>query len=911
MSQINALSESLMTNAFDLIGGSTMAQQFLEHMDFYANNGTTTTTTHHNHHQHPEHQNSQTPSPNSSTTTTTATTNSGYRQQQQQLPNNLDFHQQTMEGFFPTTKQMMMFDNQQHRNSKSENNSSASSSPSSLNSNHLYNHFYKPLQQQYTEATTNQHQGGPSSPANMPRLYELYGQQSNPQQHQASMQHSLSNTSNHLNHHHNNNNNHHQLQQQQSLENNLYQTSQHLSNLNIQMDSQQQQQQQQNLAQTAVIGPTSSSTSGTSSATSVATMMGSSNNTTLVLGNHNSATNNNNANNHLNHNNNNNNNNNNNGPNMGNNMSGSSSSTATSVSTVTTLANPISPQQQQEQQSQSQQHQQYHHQQHQHQQQHHQQQHQHEGGSTSPYKSCLCFGDSTYHMKILVPAVASGAIIGKGGETIASLQKDTGARVKMSKSHDFYPGTTERVCLITGTVDGIMAVLDFVMDKIREKPDLTSKILDAESKQSQERDKQVKILVPNSTAGMIIGKGGAYIKQVKEESGSYVQISQKPKDISLQERCITIIGDKENNKNACKMILSKIVEDPSSGTCLNVSYADINGPVANFNPTGSPYATNQNAINSSTASLNSTLGTTIGGAGTAAGLLVNGTGINLSLNLSSPNPAPNLALATQLLEHIKVALRSSGYSETATTEVCAALGVLAKYGVLGMGVGLQHTNGAHTTLGSYLGVSALDQQTAAAATAATAGNVFGAVGQVNLEQYSAAVAAAAANRPTQQQLDAAAAQFDPFRHLNSNAGQAATPVSLNNNSFGLTAATGTVTTAPTLNAATGAHALSGISKSPTPGDLSAKDTKNVEIPEVIVGAILGPNGRCLVEIQHISGANVQISKKGIFAPGTRNRIVTITGQPSAIAKAQYLIEQKINEEETKRARQIPLATVVN
>lgn len=53
---------------------------------------------------------------------------------------------------------------------------------------------------------------------------------------------------------------------------------------------------------------------------------------------------------------------------------------------------------------------------------------------------------------------------------------------------------------------------------------------------------QVKILVPNSTAGMIIGKGGNYIKQVKEESGSYVQISQKAKDQSLQERCITVIG---------------------------------------------------------------------------------------------------------------------------------------------------------------------------------------------------------------------------------------------------------------------------------------------------------------------------------------------------------------------------------
>lgn len=48
--------------------------------------------------------------------------------------------------------------------------------------------------------------------------------------------------------------------------------------------------------------------------------------------------------------------------------------------------------------------------------------------------------EGTYHLKILVPSVAAGAIIGKGGETIAQLQKDTTARVKMSKANDFYPG---------------------------------------------------------------------------------------------------------------------------------------------------------------------------------------------------------------------------------------------------------------------------------------------------------------------------------------------------------------------------------------------------------------------------------------------------------------------------------------
>lgn len=56
------------------------------------------------------------------------------------------------------------------------------------------------------------------------------------------------------------------------------------------------------------------------------------------------------------------------------------------------------------------------------------------------------------------------------------------------------------------------------------------------------------------------------------------------------------IGDKESNKKACMMILAKVVDDPQSGSCLNVSYADVVGPVANYNPTGSPYAHSQQVI---------------------------------------------------------------------------------------------------------------------------------------------------------------------------------------------------------------------------------------------------------------------------------------------------------------------------
>ncbi|KAG8228471.1 hypothetical protein J437_LFUL009336 [Ladona fulva] len=555
-------------------------------------------------------------------------------------------------------------------------------------------------------------------------------------------------------------------------------------------------------------------------------------------------------------------------------------------------------------------------------------------------------GDGSFHFKLLVPSVAAGAIIGKGGETIAQLQKDSGARVKMSKANDFYPGTTERVCLITGSLDAIMAVLVFIMEKIKEKPDPNAKpAIDFDSKTAAEREKQVKILVPNSTAGMVIGKGGNYIKQIKEESGSYVQISQKAKDQTLQERCITVIGDMESNKSACMMILQKVAEDPQSGSCLTVSYADVTGPVANFNPTGSPYANSANptgpggpnsnpmqtsAAFSSTGSLNTAIAA-VGGLGGMIGhqpgtnIALNGsaTSLNLSLNLT-PNPAPSMAnnpsLTAQLLEHIKVTLRSGGYSDQATAEITAAMSTLATYGILGMGLGLgsgvgsgnQHHPPHHHLQqvqgGNYGGGGGVSPMDAAPSQAPNGGGgVFGPIGT------TVSVTAS----PTQQQRASSVVErfvggpggggeggpgFDPFRRQPSPTDLGSPPsggakLPPNNNSFGL--ATGGQTMAAA------AVAAAGLCKSPAPADIKVGGELKkleLEVGENIVGAILGPGGRSLVEIQHLSGANIQISKKGTFAPGTKNRIVSISGTTNAIGNAQYLIEQRISEEEAKRAR---------
>lgn len=161
-------------------------------------------------------------------------------------------------------------------------------------------------------------------------------------------------------------------------------------------------------------------------------------------------------------------------------------------------------------------------------------------------------------------------------------------------------------------------------------------------------------------------------------------------------------------------------------------------------------------------------------------------------------------------------MRGSGYTEPATTEVCAALGVLAKYGVLGVGVGLAHTNGGHPgALGYLAGMAAIEQ--------APPGGVFGPIGQVNcLDSLMGTTS------PTPRTSYEAA--FESFRMQTT---QAATPITLNNNNF-LTSSN----QAQQLGASA-ASAIGALSKSPTPGDISSKDSKNVDIPEIIVGAILG------------------------------------------------------------------------
>ncbi|XP_069857244.1 RNA-binding protein Nova-2-like isoform X2 [Dipodomys merriami] len=446
--------------------------------------------------------------------------------------------------------------------------------------------------------------------------------------------------------------------------------------------------------------------------------------------------------------------------------------------------------------------------------------------------------EGEYFLKVLIPSYAAGSIIGKGGQTIVQLQKETGATIKLSKSKDFYPGTTERVCLVQGTAEALNAVHSFIAEKVREIPQAMTKpevvnILQPQTTMNPDRAKQAKLIVPNSTAGLIIGKGGATVKAVMEQSGAWVQLSQKPEGINLQERVVTVSGEPEQVHKAVSAIVQKVQEDPQSSSCLNISYANVAGPVANSNPTGSPYASPADVLPAAAAAAAS--------AAAASGLL---------------GPAGLAGVGA-----FPAALPA--FSGTDLLAISTALNTLASYGYNTNSLGLGLNSAAAS---GVLAAVAAGANPAAAAAANLLASYAGEAG--------AGPAAGAAPPPPPPPPPPPGAL----------------------GSFALAAA------ANGYLGGAGPGAAAGAGGGPLKlAAESAKELVEIAVPENLVGAILGKGGKTLVEYQELTGARIQISKKGEFLPGTRNRRVTITGSPAATQAAQYLISQRVTYEQGVRA----------
>ncbi len=92
------------------------------------------------------------------------------------------------------------------------------------------------------------------------------------------------------------------------------------------------------------------------------------------------------------------------------------------------------------------------------------------------------------YLKVLIPQGAAGGVIGHKGEKIGHIQKDSQCKIKMSKSNEYYPNTTERVCLIVGTAKSVVKAYELINARIQDRPDRSI---------DDERLKEIRILIPS------------------------------------------------------------------------------------------------------------------------------------------------------------------------------------------------------------------------------------------------------------------------------------------------------------------------------------------------------------------------------------------------------------------------------
>lgn len=360
-----------------------------------------------------------------------------------------------------------------------------------------------------------------------------------------------------------------------------------------------------------------------------------------------------------------------------------------------------------------------------------------------------------------------------------------------------------------------------------------------------------------------------------EESGSKVQLSQKPDGLNLQERVITLKGEKIQLITASNIITSKIKDDPQSASCPNISYAGITGPVANANPTGSPYAA-------------------------AFAEVQTLTGQQLAAMIGQPvmsglQAIPITAATQSQLVHGHT-LQHAHHAPSVPGDVAAfnaTVNSLANYG---------YAIGAGGSYNHHVGLAAASLiPTGSSGAALSPGNQFLTTGVPSLTDGMAypATAAAAPMMISNNYLASMASAGYLTGHQIFSSNTAAQTCSMPTSTIAMSPSPIPATAVQVPN--TAAHAASILSVEKSTDGL--KETIDLSVPESLVGAILGKGGKTLVEYQEISGTRIQISKKGDYVPGTRNRRVSITGKPPGPQTAQILITQRLMTVQTARAQQ--------
>ncbi|XP_053312172.1 poly(rC)-binding protein 2 isoform X2 [Spea bombifrons] len=164
----------------------------------------------------------------------------------------------------------------------------------------------------------------------------------------------------------------------------------------------------------------------------------------------------------------------------------------------------------------------------------------------------------TLTIRLLMHGKEVGSIIGKKGESVKKMREESGARINISEGN-----CPERIITLAGPTNAIFKAFSMIIEKLEE--DISSSM--SNSTASSKPPVTLRLVVPASQCGSLIGKGGCKIKEIRESTGAQVQVAGDMLPNST-ERAITIAGIPQSIIECVKQICVVMLESPPKGVTI-------------------------------------------------------------------------------------------------------------------------------------------------------------------------------------------------------------------------------------------------------------------------------------------------------------------------------------------------------
>jgi len=173
-------------------------------------------------------------------------------------------------------------------------------------------------------------------------------------------------------------------------------------------------------------------------------------------------------------------------------------------------------------------------------------------------------GGKKISIKFLIANSHAGSLIGTGGKSIKELVGVTNARVIVSGTNEVFPGTNDRVVLVSGSRNSVVLAQTLIWEMIAQNvksgadrsTEWSPQTVVKELGMNDDVEVISKVSIPASVGGLILGRGGETIRSIATETGAKIVMTSKEDALFTQERVLTVSG----STGQCVRCVTQIVD---------------------------------------------------------------------------------------------------------------------------------------------------------------------------------------------------------------------------------------------------------------------------------------------------------------------------------------------------------------